>query len=296
MSGRHSSASQPGPQAPSLVALLHGPDRQGLVARTSGWIFERGGNILHADQHRDDSQGVFFQRIEWTPAAGTDRDEDAGAFAAFVGELGMSVRVERSDRPHRVALFVSKIPHCFEDLLLRYRLGELPCRLVCVISNHLEMQSETERAGLPFFHIPVSPATKQDAESRALEVLAEQQVNLVVLARYMQILSGEFLRAFGAPVINIHHSFLPAFAGARPYHQAYERGVKLIGATAHYATEVLDDGPIIQQDVTHVNHRHEVADLIRKGRDLERSVLAQAVRWHLDSRVLVYGRKTVVFD
>jgi formyltetrahydrofolate deformylase len=278
----------------TLIALLHGPDQPGLVARSANWIYDRSGNILHADQHRDDEAGIFFQRIEWEPAGCPD--EEATAFSAFIRESGMEVSVSRSDKYARVALFVSRIEHCFVDFLARWKMGDFPCELACVISNHPDLASITEYYGLPFHHIPVGKADKDAAEERQLELIRDYQVDLVVMARYMQVLSENFLGSCGCPVINIHHSFLPAFAGARPYHQAHSRGVKLIGATAHYATAVLDDGPIIQQDVSPVNHRHSVRDLVRKGRDLEKSVLAQAVRWHLEHRVLVYGNKTVVFD
>ena len=278
----------------TLIALLHGPDQPGLVARTAGWIFERQGNILHADQHRDDEAGIFFQRIEWQPSG--NPDSEIPEFTAFVRSLGMAVSIARSDERPRVAVFVSKIEHCFIDLLARWKMGELPCDIPCVISNHAELEDVTRFYGIPFIRISVSKANKQEAEARQLALLREHRVDLVVLARYMQVLSAEFLAGCGCPVINIHHSFLPAFAGAKPYHQAHARGVKLIGATAHYATAILDDGPIIQQDVSPVNHRHAVRDLVRKGRDLEKSVLAQAVRWHLEHRVLVYANKTVVFD
>jgi formyltetrahydrofolate deformylase len=279
----------------TLVALLHGPDQPGIVARVAGWIFERGGNILHADQHRDMEAGVFFQRIEWVPAQGASSADTAG-FLAFADSLGMQARVTSSAHRPRMAVFVSKFDHCFHDLALRWKSGEYACDLVAVVSNHTDLEAAARGYGLPYHVIPVTAATKAEGEARQLALLRELDVELVVLARYMQVLSDDFLKKFARPVINIHHSFLPAFAGGKPYHQAAERGVKLIGATAHYATAVLDDGPIIQQDVTRVTHRHGVEDLVRKGRDLEKIVLAQAVRWHLESRVLVYGNKTVVFD
>lgn len=280
----------------SLVALLHGPDQRGLVARAAGWIFARGGNILHADQHRDEEAGVFFQRIEWVPAAGPTAAETR-AFLAFARvELGMQATVTSSRHRPRVALFVSKADHCFHDLVLRWRAGDFPCELVAVVSNHETLASAARGYGLDFHVVPVEPERKDAAERRQLDLLRRLRIELVVLARYMQVLSADFLGAFRRPVINIHHSFLPAFAGGRPYHQAHARGVKLIGATAHYATAVLDDGPIIHQDVTRVTHRHGVGDLMRMGRDLEKLVLAQALRWHLENRVLVYGNKTVVFD
>ncbi|MBX3737761.1 MAG: formyltetrahydrofolate deformylase [Candidatus Didemnitutus sp.] len=281
----------------TLIALLHGPDQRGLVARASGWIFQRGGNILHADQHRDEDEGIFFQRIEWVPPAGAKPAAEEKAFLAYArDELGMNVRVSDSTHRPRVALFVSKADHCFHDVVLRWRAGEFPCEIVGVVSNHRDLAAAARGYGLKFFHLPVTSDTKMQAEARQLALLRRLQADVVVLARYMQVLSADFLAAFAKPVLNIHHSFLPAFAGGRPYHQAHERGVKLIGATAHYATAVLDDGPIVHQDVARVTHRHSVEDLIRKGRDLEKLVLAQALRWHLENRVLVFGRKTVVFD
>jgi len=290
---------------PTLIALLHGPDQRGLVARVAGWIFARGGNILHADQHRDMEKGIFFQRIEWVPAfaqaaegrpAGAGLAAEAREFTAFAATLGMAAQVASSARRPRGALFVSRADHCFHDLILRWRAGEFAGDFACVISNHRDLAGAARGYGLRFHHVPVTAGTKAAAEARQLRILRAARADFVILARYMQVLSPAFLRQFGRPVINIHHSFLPAFAGGKPYHQAHERGVKLIGATAHYATARLDDGPIIQQDVARVTHRHSVEDLVRKGRDLEKVVLAQAVRWHLENRVLVYGRKTVVFD
>lgn len=304
---------------PTLIALLHGPDQPGLVARVAGWIYERGGNILHADQHRDMEAGIFFQRVEWEPQFTPSGASSAGQAAAplgrtaqeqlaslaaaeaeFVGfaagKLGMKVRVLSSVDRARVAVFVSKSDHCFHDLVLRWKAGEFPCDIVAVVSNHSDLADAARGYGLAFHHIPVTVAGKADAEARQLALVGEVRAELVVLARYMQVLSADFLEKFGGPVINIHHSFLPAFAGGKPYHQAHARGVKLIGATAHYATRDLDEGPIIHQDVARVTHRHGVGDLVRRGRDLEKLVLAQAVRWHLEGRVLVYGNKTVVFD
>jgi formyltetrahydrofolate deformylase len=279
----------------TLVALLHGPDQPGLVAKTSGWIYARQGNILHADQHRDMEAGEFFQRIEWMPA-GAEAATEARELQAFAASLGMSAKVAVSTHRPKGALFVSKEDHCFHDLVLRWKAGEFAGDFACVVSNHTALADAARHYGLPFHHVPVTPGTKPDAERRQLEILRTAGTEFVVLARYMQVLSADFLRDCGQPVINIHHSFLPAFAGGKPYHQAHARGVKLIGATAHYATAVLDDGPIIQQDVVRVTHRHGVEDLIRKGRDLEKLVLAQALRWHLENRILVYGNKTVVFD
>jgi formyltetrahydrofolate deformylase len=281
----------------TFVALLHGPDQPGLVARVAGWIFEHGGNILHADQHRDGEAGVFFQRVEWEQGSWKGScDRMAGEFRRFAESLGMAVRLSTPDSLSRVMVFVSRVDHCFHDLILRWKAGEYPGELVGVVSNHRDLEGAAKGYGLAFHHIPVTAERKAEAERAQLLLLREEGVDLVVLARYMQILSAEFLRDFGRPVVNIHHSFLPAFAGGRPYHQAHERGVKLIGATAHYATAILDDGPIIHQDVHPVTHRHGVEELVRKGRDLEKVVLAHAVRMHLEHRVLVYNNKTVVFD
>lgn len=278
-----------------LIALLSGPDCRGIVARLSGWLFERGGNIIHADQHRDREEGIFFQRIEWDSAS-EDLEAEADAFRRYAAELGMGAHVALPDHLPAFAILVSRSPHCFHDLVLRWQAGEFRCRIACVISNHESVRRDCEHYGLPFHHVPVSRENKDAAEGRQLAILKREKVDFVVMARYMQVLSESFLDRVGCPVINIHHSFLPAFVGAKPYHQAYARGVKLIGATAHYATAVLDDGPIIHQDVVRVSHRHGVADLIRKGRDLEKIVLSQAVAWQLEHRILVYGRKTVVFD
>lgn len=283
--------------SPTLIALLHGPDQPGLVARVSGWIFARGGNILHADQHRDMEAGIFFQRIEWVPTGSAGvAEREAADFLAFADSLGMQAQVTLSTRRARMVVFVSKADHCFHDLILRWKAGDFSGDIVAIAGNHTDLAEAARGYGLPFHHIPVTADTKALAEARQLALLNELGVDLVVLARYMQVLSAEFLEKIGRPVINIHHSFLPAFAGGKPYHQAHARGVKLIGATAHYATRDLDEGPIINQDVARVTHRHDVDDLIRKGRDLEKTVLAQAVRWHLEGRVLVYGNKTVVFD
>lgn len=278
----------------TLVALLFGPDQAGIVARVAGWIFEHGGNIIHADQHGDQETGIFFQRIEWSLAGDTRADEIA--FATFARSLGMEVRVKDVGYRSRVAIMVSSFDHCFHDLVLRWKAGEFPAEIVAVLSNHEDLRTAAEGYGLPFHVVPIEKGRKAEGEARQLDLLRQLKVDLVVLARYMQVLSADFLDRAGCPIINIHHSFLPAFAGGRPYHQAYNRGVKLIGATAHYVTPVLDDGPIIVQDVARVTHRHEVNDLIRNGRDLEKLVLARALRSHLEHRILVYNNKTVVFD
>ena len=284
-------------ETPTLIALLHGPDQPGLVARVSGWIFARGGNILHADQHRDREAGIFFQRIEWVPTGSAGvAEREAADFLAFAASLGMQAKVILSSCRARIAVFVSKADHCFHDLILRWKAGDFSGDIVAIAGNHTDLAEAARGYGVPFHHIPVTADTKPQAEARQLALLNDLGADLVVLARYMQVLSADLLEKIGRPVINIHHSFLPAFAGGKPYHQAHARGVKLIGATAHYATRDLDEGPIIHQDVAQVTHRHGVEDLVRKGRDLEKTVLAQAVRWHLEGRVLVYGNKTVVFD
>jgi formyltetrahydrofolate deformylase len=277
--------------------LLHGPDQPGLVAKTAGWIHQRGGNVLHADQHLDRDENIFFQRVEWQPSSDRELGEEMNSFRNLVvDELGMQLRLARNDQRPRVALMVTKEDHCFHDLALRHRAGELSAELVGVLSNHDTLSWVAESYGLPFVHIPVTKETKKESEARQLEWLSEHKVDLLILARYMQVLSSGFLDQIGCPVINIHHSFLPSFAGAKPYHQAHKRGVKLIGATAHYVTQDLDEGPIIEQDVARVSHRHGTKELIERGRDLEKLVLAAAVRRHLQHRVLVYGNKTVVFD
>jgi formyltetrahydrofolate deformylase len=282
----------------SIVALLHGPDRPGLVARVAGWIFEQGGNILHADQHRDAEENIFFQRVEWSqPGRAPEVPRIAASFRAMANlELGMNCQTIVSSERARVGMLVSRIPHCLQDLLLRFRRGEMRGELVCVVSNHPGLGSFCESMSVPFHHVEVPASHKAEAEETQLGIFKKHQVDLIVLARYMQILSGQFLADAGVPIINIHHSFLPAFAGGRPYHQAYARGVKIIGATAHYVSAALDQGPIIAQDVVRISHRHTVEDLVRKGQDLEQTVFAQAVRSHLEHRVLVYKNKTVVFD
>ena len=282
---------------PSVIALLHGPDQPGLVARTASWIHQRGGNVLHADQHLDRDENIFFQRVEWQPGTPHSLEEEMELFKHLVkGEFGMKVRLTRSDYRPRIALMVSKADHCFHDLALRQRAGDWNADVVGVLSNHEVLEPVAQSYGLAYVRNSVTKENKAEAEAEQLAWLADQQVDLLILARYMQVLSPDFLKKIACPVINIHHSFLPSFAGAKPYHQAHKRGVKLIGATAHYVTEDLDEGPIIEQDVARVSHRHGTKELIERGRDLEKLVLAVAVRRHLQHRVLVYRNKTVVFD
>jgi formyltetrahydrofolate deformylase len=274
--------------------LLSCPDRPGIVARVAGFLADADRNIIDADQHSTD-EGRLFMRLVFESAPKGEREELYERFASEVAEpLSMEFRFAEAGRLPRVAVMASREDHCLLDLLWRFRSGELPGRPALVISNHLDHEEAVRSFGLPYHHIPVDPEGKPEAERAALELLAGE-VDLVVLARYMQILSRDFLESLGCPAINIHHSFLPAFAGADPYHRAWERGVKLIGATAHYVTEDLDAGPIIEQDTARVSHRDEVGDLVRIGRDLERLVLARAVRAHLEDRVLVDGERTVVF-
>lgn len=281
----------------SIIALLHGPDQPGIVAKVAGWIHDHGGNVLHADQHLDRQENIFFQRVEWTPQESNDLRSESDDFSTFANrDLGMKVRIALSEDRPKIAIMVSKADHCFHDLVLRIRSGEWNANIAGVLSNHQAMRSASVGYGLDYLYFPVSKETKQEVEEQQIEWLRSQDVELVILARYMQVLSSDFLEQVGCPVVNIHHSFLPSFAGAKPYHQAYQRGVKLIGATAHYVTEDLDEGPIIEQDVTRVSHRHGPGDLIEKGRDLEKLVLCRAVRRHLQNRVLDYGNKTVVFD
>ncbi len=284
----------------SAVLLIDCPDQKGLVARVSGLLYEHGANILHADQHEDHAHGLFFMRVEWAleePGGVVfDLEKFRHAFALLAGELGMRWRLTSSSERPRVALFCSQYLHCMADLLHRWRTGELACEIPVIVSNHRDVERLAGFYGIPFEHVPVTTATRAEAEAAQLEMLDKYKVDLVVLARYMQILSPAFVARYPRAIINVHHSFLPAFTGAKPYHAAHARGVKLIGATSHYVTEVLDDGPIIEQDVARISHRDQVDDLVARGRDLERLVLSRAVRWHLDRRILCYGNKTVVFD
>ncbi|MFZ3262370.1 MAG: formyltetrahydrofolate deformylase [Terriglobales bacterium] len=281
----------------SAVLLISCPDRKGLVAVISDFVFRHDGNILHADEHRDAETGLFLMRVEFDPS-GMDvgLDELAVQFAKIAELYEMRWRLATGARRPRMGILVSQYDHCLADLLYRHKAGELDCDIPLVLSNHTDAARLAGFYGAEFVHLPVTRETKLEVEQRQIAMLREQECDLVVLARYMQILSPAFVAAFPNQIINIHHSFLPAFVGARPYHQAFERGVKLIGATSHYVTEVLDDGPIIEQAVVRISHRDSVQDLAQKGRDLEKVVLSRAVGWHLENRVLLYGKKTVVFD
>ncbi|HEY8946438.1 MAG TPA: formyltetrahydrofolate deformylase [Polyangiaceae bacterium] len=277
--------------------LVSCPDRRGIVAALAQVLYGHGANIIDSDQHTDPVAQQFFQRIRFDLSELlTDKGTLERALAEVAQRFSLNYRLLYAERRKRVALFVSKHDHCLYDLLLRYQSGELDCRISLVVSNHTDLAHVAEQFGVEFLHVPMTPETRAAGEAAENALLEERGVDLVVLARYMQILSEEFVARWEGRIINIHHSFLPAFVGGKPYHQAYRRGVKLIGATAHYATAVLDEGPIIEQDVVRCSHRDSIEDLVRKGKDLEKIVLARAVRWHLDDRVLCYDNKTVVFE
>ena len=279
----------------TVILQMICPDRPGLVSEWAGWVAANGGSIRHADHHTDAGAGLFLSRIEWQlQGFGIPRDVLPEAAQALGQRLGGEAQLHFSDELPRVAIFASKQSHCLQDLLWRVQSGELPMQVPLVIANHPDLEPLCASFEVPFICVPVSRDTKAEAEQRMLQLLEENEVELVVLAKYMQVLSRDFLERF-PQVINIHHSFLPAFKGAQPYHRAWDRGVKLIGATAHYVTEDLDDGPIIEQTTVPVSHRDEVEDLIRKGRDTERLALARALRLHLRRQVMVYRGRTAVF-
>jgi formyltetrahydrofolate deformylase len=281
----------------NAVLLISCPDRKGIVAGIADFIFQHQGNILHADEHADEESGLFLTRVEFDPA---DFDFDVSSFrerfASVAAKFNMTWRLAHSAYHPKMAILVSKHDHCLVDLLYRQHSGELRCEIPIIISNHPDNKPIAEFYRIPYEVVPVSKANKQTAENTIHALLGQYGPDFIVLARYMQILSSAFVNEYRHRIINIHHSFLPAFAGAKPYHQAFQRGVKLIGATSHYVTEVLDDGPIIEQDVVRISHRDSLDDLLQKGRDLEKVVLSRAVRWHIENRVLLYGNKTVVFD
>lgn len=281
--------------SPTATLLISCPDQKGLVAKFANFIYSNGGNIIHADQHTDGSAGLFLTRIEWElEGFNLPKDIIAPAFGAIAQPLQANWQLHFSDRVPRLAIWVSRQDHCLFDLIWRQRSGELNAEIPLIISNHPSLQRIAAQFEIEYCYLPIAPDTKAAQEAKQLELLKQHRIDLVVLAKYMQVLSSDFIAQF-PQIINIHHSFLPAFPGANPYHRAYDRGVKIIGATAHYVTQDLDEGPIIEQDVGRVSHRDQVEDLIRKGKDLERVVLARAVRLHLQNRVLVYGNRTVVF-
>jgi len=282
----------------SAILLGSCPDRKGIVATIPDFIFRHNGNIMSNDEHGDEESNLFLTRVEFDVANfHLNLAEFGEYFAPIARDFQMDWRLARStDRP-RIAIFVSRYDHCLQDLLYRHQSGELQCEIPLIISNHADNQRIADFYRVPYFFLPVTKETKREVEQKQLALVREHSCNLVVLARYMQVLSNEFIATWGSQnLINIHHSFLPAFIGAKPYHQAFQRGVKLIGATAHYVTQVLDDGPIIEQDVARIHRRDTVEDLVQKGRDIEKVVLSRAVRWHVENRVLLYGNKTVVFQ
>lgn len=281
----------------SAVLLVSCPDQKGLVAAIANFLLTYNANILHADQHQDAELKLFLMRVEWDMADFALPLEDfAAAFAAIATQYQMTWKLAKSAYKPRMAIFVSKFDHCLADLLYRYQSGELHCEIPIILSNHEDTRWLAETYKIPYQQITVQKDAKNEAEKTQQAIMHREQIDFIVLARYMQVLSPNFIRHFEHRIINIHHSFLPAFHGAKPYHRAFERGVKLIGATSHYVTETLDDGPIIEQDVARISHRDSLEDLIHKGADLEKIVLSRAVKWHIDNRVLVYANKTVVFD
>ncbi|HRT69766.1 MAG TPA: formyltetrahydrofolate deformylase [Syntrophales bacterium] len=281
----------------NAILLLSCPDQRGIVASVSNFVFQHNGNIVHAAQHTTQKSKIFFMRIEWELEGFDIRREDIGkAFSPIADRFGMTWWLHFTDYVPRVAIFVSRHVYCFHDLILRQNMGEIKCEIPIVISNHMDLKPLSEHFGLNYRYYPVTPENKEAQEEREIEELRQHRVDLIVLARYMQILTGRFVDLYRDRIINIHHSFLPAFAGGKPYEQAYDRGVKIIGATSHYVTESLDDGPIIVQDVIRISHRDSVEDMKMKGKDLERTVLSRAVKLHLEHRVIVHGSKTIVFE
>ncbi len=280
----------------TAILLLTCPDRIGLISRIAHFIFERGGNIVDLDEHVDAENQVFSIRVAWDMSGFSIPPEEVKeAFAPLAKEFKAIWDIKFLEQKSRVAIFVSKRDHCLNEILWRYQLGEYPIEICCVIANHPDLKPIAEQHNIPFFLFPITRETKLAQEEKELKLLADFKVDTIVLARYMQILSPQFVQTYPNKIINIHHSFLPAFAGSNPYLQAYERGVKIIGATSHYVTEELDEGPIIEQDIIRISHKDTLKDLIRKGRDLERLVLAKALQYHVEHRVLIRGRKTIIF-
>ncbi|GAA4818295.1 formyltetrahydrofolate deformylase [Litoribaculum gwangyangense] len=281
-----------------ITILIHCKDRPNIIASVTNFIAEKGGNIVYIDQHVDREQNIFFMRLEsefFTESFSTE-DFKIAFKTALANKFEMKWRIYSSEAKPKMALFVSKYDHCLYDLLGRYNSGELNLEIPFIISNHLDLKSIAESFKIAFYHVPVTKETKEDAENKQLELLEKYEIDFIVLARYMQIVSAKLINKYNNKIINIHHSFLPAFIGAKPYHSAYKRGVKIIGATSHYVTEELDAGPIIEQDVTRVTHAHAIEDLIAKGRDLEKIVLANAVKLHANRKVMVFNNKTVIFS
>lgn len=281
-----------------ITILIHCKDRPNIIASVTNFIAENGGNIVYIDQHVDREQNIFFMRLEseFTSNAFSTNNFKSDFKNNLANKFEMKWRIYSSEKKPKMALFISKYDHCLYDLLGRYNSGELNLEIPFIISNHLDLKPIADNFKIPFYHIPVTKDTKEEAENKQLQLLQEHNIDFIVLARYMQIVSERLINKYPNKIINIHHSFLPAFVGAKPYHSAYKRGVKIIGATSHYVTEELDAGPIIEQDVTRVTHSHAITDLISKGRDLEKIVLANAVKLHADRKVMVFNNKTVIFS
>jgi len=281
----------------TAILRLHCPDVPGIVYNVARFIFERGGNIIHAQQHKEEIDNRFFMRVHFDCASmNVTKTQFHKELSELAEQFKMETSISFGDERKKMAIMVSKYDHCLYDLFLKHKYGEINADISLVISNHPDLEPVAENFSIPYFYIPVNPETKSQAEQQTLELFKHHYINFVVLARYMQILSPDFVNEYRNNIINVHHSFLPAFVGAKPYHQAYERGVKLIGATSHYVTEDLDEGPIIYQECIHVNHTHSVEDLIAMGRDIEKKVLSEAVKAHADDRIMVYRRRTIIFD
>jgi formyltetrahydrofolate deformylase len=281
----------------SAILLVECPDQKGLDAAIADFIFRHDGNILHFEQHQAGEERFYLARVEWDLSGFAMKLEDfSWEFAPIADKFSMHWRLAVSTHRPRVAIFVSKFDHCLVDLLYRQRNGELACEIALIVSNHPDAKRHADFYGIAYHQIAVTKESKQEAEARELALLRENSIDLIVLARYMQVLSGDFIARYPQQIINIHHSFLPAFIGGKPHQQAYDSGVKLVGATAHYVTEILDEGPIIEQGVTRISHRDGLEDLVEKGRDLEKVVLSRAVRWHIENRILLYANKTVIFE
>jgi formyltetrahydrofolate deformylase len=281
----------------TAILLIECPDQKGLDAAIAEFIFRHDGNILHFEQHQAGEERFYLARVEWGLRDFKLPLQDFPAkFGPIANKFSMHWRLAVSTHRPRVAILVSKYDHCLVDLLYRQRNGELACEIALIVSNHPDAKRHADFHGIPYHHIPVTKETKKNAEQQQLALLKENNIDLIVLARYMQVLSGDFIAHYAQQIINIHHSFLPAFVGGKPHQQAYDSGVKLIGATAHYVTEILDEGPIIEQGVTRITHRDALEDLVEKGRDLEKVVLSRAVRWHIENRILLYDNKTVIFE
>ncbi len=281
----------------NAILLISCPDQKGITAFVTNFVYKYNGNIVHADQHIDDQSNTFFMRLEWELKGFTiNKEKISDEFQSIACQFSMDWNLSFSDKLQKIVLFVSRHMHCLDDLMLRYKAGHLPCEISLIISNHSDARKQADEAGIKFYEIPINPANKEGQEHKEIEILKGENIDLIVLARYHQIFTENFVKTFKNQIINIHHSFLPAFVGKSPYAQAYQKGVKIIGATSHYVTEELDQGPIIEQDIVRISHRDSLDDLIRKGEDLEKVVLSRALRWALQKKILCYGNKTVIFD